>query len=362
VAIAGDAETTAVGTFGGGLGLRRGGDWQHVGMPDLPSDHVQTVAFDGRGRLCVGTRQGLAIRDEDEWRSIPGPPGPPGPTITDVVTSPQGDVWIGTFERGVGRLTGDRWEQYGLGEGLPSLEINALVDHRGVIWVATNGGVALYVEGRFAEHPRLASLRETAITSLVSDGEALWIGTGRGVWRLAPDGQVASLGVREGLNNAHVYALAPSRTTLWAGTLGGLTGLRLDGRPSPLDSPSVTAGPGGLSHNWINALLTRDATVWVGTYGGGVDRFDGDTWQRVFPAPGETLEINPGAACWLGDRAVFGTLDRGLLVVQEDGSRARLLTDVLGLAAPSVTAVHADGGTLWIGTTAGLLRVAASAL
>ena len=88
------------------------------------------------------------------------------------------------------------------------------------------------------------------------------------------------------------------------------------------------------------------------------DRHDGERWERVYPAGEETLEINPGAAAWLGEQPVFGSLDGGLVVVGDDG--ARLLHRELGLGCPSVTALRFDGVDLWIGTAAGLSRVPAS--
>lgn len=362
-ALAVDDEVLLAGTFGGGLALFESGDWRPITTPDLPSDHVQAVAVDDRGRLWIGTREGLVVREEGRWRALAGSAGPPGPCITAITVAPGGDVpavWAGTFERGVGRLLDGVWTPYGRESGLPSLEINALAVHRGVLWVGTNAGAAWFSEGVFREHPRLAGLRGDAVTALLSDGEALWLGTNRGVVRLSAAGDVARVGVRDGLVNAHVYALASTPDALWAGTLGGISGLRPDGSVAPLDTPTVVAGPGGLSGNWVNALLSRDEELWVGTYGGGVDRRSGGTWSHPFPGVGETLEINPGAGTWVDDRAVFGTLTHGLLVVDADGEGARTLDVELGLGAASVTAVHFDGADLWIGTTAGLVRVPAA--
>ena len=359
------ADALAVGTFGGGIGRFADGDWTRADAPDLPCGHVQAVAIDERGRLWAGTRDGLSVHDDDGWRTLPGPAGPPGPRITAISTAPEtGDrsLWAGTFERGVGRLQDGQWTTYDLDDGLPSLEVNAIVHHRGVVWVATNAGPAWFADGRFAVHPRLGHLAGQAVAALVSDGDALWLGTTRGVVRLAADGSVASLGVREGLVNSHVYALARQGETLWAGTLGGLTALRADGRPDPLNTRNVVSGPGGISYNWVNALLVTEEQVWVGTYGGGVDLNGPEGWRQVFPVGGESLEVNPGAASWVGERPVFGTLDRGLLVMEPTGGSGRLLQAEIGLGSPSVTSVHGRDGALWIGTTAGLLRVDSSVL
>ena len=354
----------AVGTYGGGLALFEGEGWSSVGSPDLPSPYAQAVAFDGRGGLWIGTRDGAVVRSQDRWTAVELADGPPGARITALATTRgagESELWAGTFERGLGRWSGGAWTHLGEAEGLPSGEINALTVHRGVLWVATNAGAAYLADGSFRLHPRLDALRSAAVMALHSDGDALWLGTGDGTVRLAADGSVVRHRVRDGLVNGHVYALARQGDRVWAGTLGGLSGLPADGARDPAGTPAVRSGPGGLSHGWVNALVAAPDRLWAGTYGGGVDRYDGATWARVHPAGDATLEINPGAGCLLGGTPLFGTLDQGLLVVDGDGGAHTLRAD-LGLPSPAVTALHADGERLWIGTAAGLVSVEAGAV
>ncbi len=349
----------AAGTYGGGLGLFEGEGWSVAGQPDLPSPHVQALAFDGRGGLWIGTRDGAVRRHGEGWSAVELPAGPPGPRITALVAGSgpgEGSLWAGTFDRGLGRWRDGAWEHLGEGDGLPSREINALVSHRDTIWVATNAGAAYFAGDGFRVHPRLEALAGVAVTALHSDGEALWLGTPRGVYRLAADGGVSHTGVRDGLVNGHVYALARSGDRMWVGTLGGLSGLWPDGRRDPAGALGIRSGPGGLAHGWVNAVVDGPEGPWVGTYGGGVDAFDGAVWTHRFPGEGETLEINPGAGCRVGDSCVFGTLDRGVLAIPAGGG-GRLLRDELGLPCPSVTALHLGRERLWVGTGAGLVAV-----
>lgn len=360
VAVAASEGRLAVGTYGGGLGLFEGDGWSTTGQPDLPSDYVQALAFDDRGGLWIGTRSGAALRSREGWSVVELPEGPPGPRITALAAAPGttgGGLWAGTFENGLGHWRDGSWGSLGEEDGLPSREINALVLHRDTLWVGTNAGPAYLADGSFREHPRLAALDGVAVTALASDGEALWLGTSRGVDRLAASGDVDHLGVRDGLVNGHVYTLARLGDRMWAGTLGGLSGLGADGVRDPAGVVTVHSGPAGLAHGWVNALVTGVDRLWVGTYGGGVDLMDGQSWEHLFPAPGETLEINPGAGCRVGDTVLFGTLDRGLLSLPAQGQGGRFLRDDLGLPCPSVTALHMDGTQLWIGTAAGLVTV-----
>jgi len=86
-------------------------NWTHYTRDDgLPSDQIQSLAFDGRGTLYAGTQcDGLAIADAAHdyrrWRQISGsdalPLGPSGPglpsnLINDVLVSRSGAVFVAT--------------------------------------------------------------------------------------------------------------------------------------------------------------------------------------------------------------------------------------------------------------------------
>ncbi|MCB1677030.1 MAG: hypothetical protein KDI01_12125, partial [Halioglobus sp.] len=77
----------------------------------------------------------------------------------------------------------------------------------------------------------------------------------------------------QGLSRGTVYCLLQDRQGfMWFGTGGGLN--RYDGYDFTvfLHDPS---DPASLSHNWIVSLCEGDTgTLWVGTLGGGLNRFD----------------------------------------------------------------------------------------
>ncbi len=98
---------------------------------------------------------------------------------------------------------------------------------------------------------------------------------------MAQDVRFEQVTVADGLsNNVIMTVLEDSRGYLWVGTFQGLN--RYDGyrvrvyRHIPGDTTS-------LSHDEVFALHEgRDGTLWVGTWGGGLNRFDPDT--EIFTA------------------------------------------------------------------------------
>ena len=97
----------------GSLGLARyqvaTGQWQYITrMEGLPSDQIQSIAFDAKGTIYAGTQcDGLAISKAPyaKWQTIQGPdelplapsgPGLPTNLINDVLVGRDGTIWVAT--------------------------------------------------------------------------------------------------------------------------------------------------------------------------------------------------------------------------------------------------------------------------
>src|SRR5687767_9752316 len=121
---------------------------------------------------------------------------------------------------------------WGTNEGLPQNTVTAIVQSRdGYLWVGTFGGLVRFDGQSFTvfdpdNSPGLASSR---IVSLHEDRyRVLWIGTESGLTRYE-QGRFTSYGTREGLLEGVVWAtLRDTRGRLWVGTSAGLA--RYDGR------------------------------------------------------------------------------------------------------------------------------------
>jgi len=181
---------------------------------------------------------------------------------------------------------------------------------------------------------------------------------------LAQTTRFEHLGIEDGLSQSTVTAIIQdSRGFMWFGTEDGLN--RYDGysfrifKHDPHD-------PGSLSFNHINALcLDRSGTLWVGTNGGGLERYDSSlerfSHYRHNPTDPDSLSSDFVMAV-IEDRTGtlwIGTNDGGLNAL--DGSRRRLKryrnspAEATSLGHNSVRAVLEDrSGTIWIATAGGL--------
>ena len=180
----------------------------------------------------------------------------------------------------------------------------------------------------------------------------------------APYGVWTTYTTAQGLAANAVSTLAVDGDgTLWAGTCGG--GLsRFDG------STWISYAKGhGLGDDWVTALAIRDSEVWAGTWGGGISSLDDGHWQTYNTENSglasdwvTALAVDGEGTLWIGtyggglsrfDGGTWRTYNRanGSTERSPECSRRRL-AEVSGLADDRVTALAVDGGgALWIGTS-----------
>jgi ligand-binding sensor domain-containing protein len=283
-----------------------------------------------------------------------------------------GRLWIGYFDRGldIGNAVGDAVEGVGGGGIRTALHIeddqvfcvNRIVadPYRDVQVVATaNGLILIGLDGTVLRRlGRDDGLISEHVTDIAIHADGLVAATAAGVTRMDPAGP-ESIYAFHGLVNNHVYALAMDEGGLMAGTLGGLSWIE-DG----FVRASYTTSNSPLSHNWISAIVGLDVSgtsspsgsrFFVGTYGGGVMRLDGNGVWTGFPDIPEGTVVNPNAMLAVDGRVFAGTLESGLLVYDPDSERWRAETS--GLPSLNVTALAASADRLFVGTDNGAISM-----
>jgi ligand-binding sensor domain-containing protein len=157
------------------------------------------------------------------------------------------------------------WQRWTREHGLPDNTVQAILQTRdGYLWVATRAGL-----GRF-DGLKWTVFNRANTSALVSDDcqalaqdsdDTLWIGTHNGLVSFK-DGEFHRYDVRDGLNDAHVGMLCPSkRGGLWFATKGVLNRFQA----GKLTRTAVADGLAGL----IGSLLEDErGTLWIGTAAG----------------------------------------------------------------------------------------------
>jgi ligand-binding sensor domain-containing protein len=135
-----DGERMWIGTDGGGLFRFERSQLRVYNALNaaLPGNTINALAMASDGTLWVGGDRGLARFDGTEAESVEELSRV---EVTAIVVGDDETVWVGTAGQGIFVYDGDEWSQLTEKDGLPSLDISALlVDNYGSVWVGGERG------------------------------------------------------------------------------------------------------------------------------------------------------------------------------------------------------------------------------
>jgi signal transduction histidine kinase/ligand-binding sensor domain-containing protein len=165
-------------------------------------------------------------------------------------------------------------ESWTVKDGLPVNSINAIIqDRTGYIWAATFDGLVRFDGLRFTVFNSANSeeLPSNRIIQLKEgrDG-SLWLATEQSHIARFRDGRFTNVAFETGKPGAGIPTLFVDAVGgVWVGTNDGLWTARRD--------RLVRVGRGMLDAPVTSIVQRRDGSVWVGTYGAGLFRVDGDS-------------------------------------------------------------------------------------
>jgi signal transduction histidine kinase len=262
----GPSDELWVGTYGGGACRLTGAQWTRYGSRDgLAHDNVRAVLGTRDGSVWVGTLDGLSRLVGSRWRTYTTADGLPANSVIALHEDRDGGLWIGTDGGGLARHRDGRVEAHVVDRPLPSAVVLALhEDREGTLWIGTGGGLARLREGSLAVFTTREGLPADSVHQILDDGDDLWIGGPRGVYRVSKKslddhaaGRAASvaplvLGRSDGLRSLQCTAPAQPagfRTRdgrLWFATARGVAVLdpariRIETSPPPMVVEAVVA-------------------------------------------------------------------------------------------------------------------------
>ena len=341
-------------TNGGGVGRLDGDGWEALTISDgLAADFVSALFEDEDGVFWFGTAAGVSRYDSRTWRSLRDAPHAPQGRITALTYSPDDVLWAAEAGGGLYQMQDDVWRRISVKAvgGPTSLRFieTLFVDAAGDLWIGTqdNGVIRLSDQGalRFVRADGLAENFVTAIAQ-TQDG-VMWFGSsasGLSRW----DGQAWRVIAQEdGLISDEITSLLASADgALWVGTRAGLS--RYDGAAWR----SFTRED-GLGADEITALAQDDeGVVWAAAWGGGVSRWENGAW-RTFDASNGLLASGVDALLATPGKMWMGTIS-GLSVY--DGRSWQHFSHAYGYDVGRVLALTADdAGTVYLGGEQGVM-------
>lgn len=298
-----------VGTYNGGLSKRdpETGVWRRYRHADgdkrsLPHDTIDFLREDEDGTLWIGTNDGLARYDRgsDSFVTMRPKEGNSdldnSAMIYDMLGDPAGGLWLGVFRQGLG------------------------------YWDRSRGTYAIYSH----DPARSDSLSDDLVSSLGRDASGrLWVGTNHGLNRLEGSAPASGGAAGGGGGRFARYLYDPKK-------------------------------PGGVSSDVINTIfLDSRKVLWIGTSGGGLMRYEGETDSFVSYTMRDGLPSNTVSRILEdGEGDLWIATQTGLAIYDRAGGRIRSLSvsqDVEGAEFFS-GAYRAADGSLFFGALSKVYR------
>ncbi|MFG6460459.1 two-component regulator propeller domain-containing protein [Roseateles sp. DXS20W] len=335
---------------------------------------LRALLADRGGVLWAGSAsEGLARFDSqaERWTYLQHDPAVPHSispgSVQRLARAHDGRIWVGLLA-GLDRLdpTTGRFEHFraGAGSGLPDNHIGALlVDRDGDLWAGTWHGLARLRAGAQRFEPVAGDWAVNALAQ-GSDGR-IWVGTRDGrLLLLDRDGHAApqALAAGDGARPSPVLSLlSVGEGEVWVGRVTGVELRATDGRLLQLLKRNQRR-PWTLGGTDFHALLRdRAGTLWVGGYGGGLQRYDPENqalWvRRQDDDPASPLaDTDVRSVLQLGNGEIWlGTLERGIAVLDPQLRLTAAIRPDAHFNGLVAALAQARDGSVWAGTESGEL-------
>lgn len=353
-------------------------DWRAVG-------NIAALAATDRGTVLVGGDYGLLEIAADGSR-VTGLVDQTGASRVTAVVVAGEEIWAGLGNELL-RLRAVSGQFEVVEHAVPEALVNDLfVDDIGSVWAATDNRAIRRVNAlhRFVDNmpapcavsvmavePRASDALLVAgdlCSWVVHDGEqqqlpaldnhktwdlidfegSTWAATDSGLLQLTDPGSAVRHAADHDLMNAPGRVLTIVDGVLWYGSVRGLS------RQTATGAWEAVPVAGNEQPGYVYTIVpAADGTVWVGTIGQGLWRWDGQLLQRAgiegLPATGNAYAV---------------ALDTGGRIAVSQDNRLYFSDGVTATPLPSATgsqvagwSLQFDGGDLWVGSSSGLQRI-----
>lgn len=306
----------------------------------------------GSGPLLLSThgelwhaRQGVSRFDGTSFVALPG--APPGADITALAEGDDGEIWMGTQSGGLWRWDGQALTCRATpGEMSVGAVLRLFCDRQKRVWCSGGTDTACLADD---------GLRRAAdIVGLPGEYRAVGQDGSGNIWLSGTDGLIAlspsdvTVVARHSLVIAPDSQLTDKQGRLWVADPGGAGVARISVSQARLYNTQD-----GVGHNRVQSVAEdQDGRVWIGSWGGGINRFDGDHFTRFTTDNGLSSNEVESACLDHDGRIWFATRSGGACCW--DGDRFDQPAAVRDLGVDFLWCVRCDSdGRLWFGTNGG---------
>lgn len=314
-----------IGTLGGGLNLftESNKTFEHFNNitynpSSLNSDIIHSILEDRQGILWVGTDNGISRfdRHKQNFSHYEKLSGSENTLSSNVIWSLLRDgsfIWAGTSE-GLDKYDREKeiyshYQRKGFKNNTNKSIYSLYKDRSGKLWIGTDDGLYFFKNGKIEKlniNKKFDEQNVKRVYSILEDSKNnLWVGTKEGLFIIGGDKKNStfiSAGVNPYLTNNVIRSIfEDSKGNIWLGTNGGgLNKVQLK-EPGNYNLENITLksyqssndGKAGLNNNIILSIYEDPSgSLWLGTYGGGLNSFNPGTGKASYLTEKDGLSNN----------------------------------------------------------------------
>ncbi|WP_170246326.1 ligand-binding sensor domain-containing protein [Colwellia hornerae] len=316
----------------------------------LPNSPAHTIILTKEKQLIVGTQQGA-------YKLVKGIFQPlhkrlANEKIISLLQDSDLNIWLGTNNHGIFKLSKNELEQLDESNGLPNNRVSSLYqDNEQSIWVGTSNGLFRLREMPFITLTTKQGLSGNFIRSVLSHSDgSLWVGSSKGLNKINK-GLISTIKVAHSNEQLSVLSLAetPDKQVLVGTYTQGLYAVT----NNKLQKLITTEN--GLPSNEIRSILV-DSTknIWLGTASGVVKISPDNTIEEFNKQSGLPANFIIALAEDHKGRIWIGT-GNGLASYNKGSLQTYHLNDKFD--AKYAFGFHVEQNSLWIASDRGLIHI-----
>ncbi len=286
-------------------------------------------------------------------------------------------VWVGSQDAGLNKLDIQKKQitRVPINEKSDFRVNDLFVDRDQNLWIGTNEGIKIITSQNkiltLTKQNSNTAISGSDVTSFEEDEFGrIWVGTYDGGLNIIEKSKTNSGDLRfkiekylpkedgTSVYNATIFSLKKDRSgNMWLGTYGGINYVNPRGEPVQIITNTLT-GSEHITHNRINTLAEdTDAKIWLGTDGGGVDRYDPTTNTFEYNVLNESNGLKTDHVFSVitdDDKIWVGTYLGGVNVYNKNTKKWKYYLQGTQKDGNDVRVLYkAKNGDLWAGTNRG---------
>lgn len=287
----------------------------------LLNNTVEDILEDKAGNMWFATDHGLSRFDGITFSTVGN-----FVNILTLFEDREGNIWIGTSDRGLYIYNGDSFHQFSASDGFLATGAKVLKqDQQGIIWIGTWSGLYQFKENKFT---RLTDSLEINSLCLSKDG-TVWMGSPQGLLKYDGENLIPFLPIEDLI----AFLYTDRQDNIWfASKKDGIFYFNSQ-------SPSHLHSFNGFPYGEIRDIVEdKSGNIWFCTGANGVVKYSGPAFQK----------ITEGSI-----RSIMEDHDHNIWFAGYEGHLSRFDGDYVSQFGPDLgywSISEDQSGNLWIGT------------